>query len=431
MRVLLVGGGAREHAIADAVCRAGRANLFSMASNRNPGLLRLSSDFEQCDERDVGHIAEWAKGRSIDLAVIGHERALDAGVVDKLNAVGIAAVGPTIAAAQLEMSKIFLRRLMDRFEIPGQVLYYHFDDPDAVSEFLRKQSGDFVLKPIGLTGGKGVKIMGEQLESVDDAIAYAREVLSGSSSGEIILEERLAGEEFTLQAFTDGIHLSPMPLVQDFKRAFEGDQGPNTGSMGSYSQANGLLPFVSAETYDRCLDILQRVIAGARTEGARFRGIIYGQFMLTSDGVKLVEINARFGDPEAANVLPLLKTDFLDICGAIVEDRLATLRVEFESKATVCKYVAPHGYPTAPETGVAIQLNEPRIRDLGVKVYFARLDESHGQYLTTTSRALALVGVANTVREAESSVESALAEVKGRYHVRHDIGRPELIARFE
>jgi phosphoribosylamine--glycine ligase len=328
----------------------------------------------------------------------------------------------------VETSKHFTRELMRRHGIPGQVDYQYFADAAALRAFLQTADRDFALKPVGLTGGKGVKVMGVQLASVAEAIAYGEEVIATGIGGVagVIVEERLVGEEFTLQTFVDGASVLPMPLVQDYKRAFEGDQGPNTGSMGSYSQPDGLLPFLGERESDQALDILRRVVHALGQEGSPYRGIMYGQFMLTADGVRLVEINARFGDPEAANVLPLLETDFVDVCTALTRGALRDCAPRFAQQATVCKYVTPPGYGVQPRAGVPLRLDEAAIAALGVRVYFARVDEQDGAYLTTTSRAIALVGIAATVAAAEAAVERALAHVHGEYHVRHDIGKRHL-----
>jgi phosphoribosylamine--glycine ligase len=313
---------------------------------------------------------------------------------------------------------------MRRHGIPGQVDYACFADGEALRRHLTTHDREYAIKPLGLTGGKGVKVMGVHLGSAEEAAAYGREVIESQLGGtaSVLVEERLVGEEFTLQTFVDGETLLPMPLVQDYKRAFEGDEGPNTGSMGAYSQADGLLGFVDASARDEGLEILRQVVAALRQEGTPYQGIMYGQFMMTADGVRLVEINARFGDPEAVNVLPLLETDFVAVCRAIAAGTLGTIAPRFAPRATVCKYLTPPGYGVAPRVGVPLRLDQARIEALGVQIYFARVDEADGAYLTTSSRAIALVGLADTVDAAEAAVERALAHVEGEYHVRHDIG---------
>src|ERR1035437_6928799 len=289
MRVLLVGGGAREHALGEAITASGRVQLLTVANNSNPGLQRLSEQSKRHAESDAEWVANWAKEQAVDLAVIGGEEPLGAGVADALEAAGIPTVGPRQAAAQLETSKLFTRELMERHAIPGRVEFRFFADPELLERFLVNTDKQFALKPVGLTSGKGVKVMGVQLASVQEAIDYGRSVIHdriGGSAG-IVVEERLVGEEFSLQAFVDGETIVPMPLVRDYKLAYEGDTGPNTGSMGSYSQPDGLLPYVTASDRDRALETLHRVIRALRADGIPYRGINYGQFMMTVEGPRL------------------------------------------------------------------------------------------------------------------------------------------------
>lgn len=424
-RVLLVGGGAREHAIGMALCHTSRVELYVFAHNVNPGLSALAIDYKVGPETDVGAIVSWARSKEIEFTVIGLEDPLAFGLPDSLQEAGIPTVGPVRSAARLETSKLFLRDLMKKHRIPGNVEYRYVTDANELESFLTTAHRDFALKPIGLTAGKGVQVMGVQLKSLDDAIDYGKRVIQTRLGGDagLLLEERLEGPEFTLQAFVDARTVRPMPLVKDYKLAWEGDTGPNTGSMGSYSGPDGTLAFLSEREHQEAIHILNAVVRAVRAEGAVYRGILYGQFMKTRDGIKLIEINARFGDPEAINVLALLRTDFVDVCEAIIGDTLSSLQLRFASEATVCKYVTPYNYPLAPELGQPIVLDLPEILQLGVRVLFAKVEkDSSGRYLTTSSRSIALLGMASTVEEAHLRVQKALTFVSGRYHVRNDIG---------
>ncbi len=248
---------------------------------------------------------------------------------------------------------------------------------------------DLAIKPIGLTGGKGVRIMGEQVDRAG-AIAYVK-----SLNGGVVLEERLIGEEFTLQAFVDGTHLIPMPLVQDHKRAFEGDLGPNTGGMGSYSMPDHMLPFVSDTDYKKALAIMQSTVAALERTGHPYKGILYGQFMNTAKGPKVIEFNARFGDPEAMNVLSLLSSDLSDIVVKITTGSLSAANVCFEQKATVCKYIVPSGYPDSPAKGDPVTIGT----QTGALLYYANVEEREGKLSTLTHGLLRLLVLARLLKK--------------------------------
>jgi len=430
MRALLVGGGAREHAIADALFRSGAEIIVAMY-NRNPGILRISKEWFPCKETESTQIAQWARKNQADFAVIGLEDPLEAGLSDELLKHGIPAVGPQKEAAKLEMSKLFTRNLMQRYNIPGQVRFHLISGVDELRKVILSSDETFVLKPIGLTAGKGVKIMGEQLLTKDDAIKYGQLVIEQAigKSNSILLEEKLEGEEFTVQCFVDGTHVAPMPAVQDHKRAFAGDVGPNTGGMGSYSQADGLLPFLSAEEYRESLRIIEQIVLAIKNEGYEYKGVLYGQFMLTGGGLRVIELNARFGDPECMNVLPLLKNNFVDVCWHIINGSLDKADIEFMKKATVCKYIVPKDYGVNPLIDRELMVDEAGVNDSGGRLFYAKVNEKDGKLLTTSSRSFGILGIADTIEEAEIICEKSLSFVRGDYDVRHDIGKKELLDR--
>ncbi|ADD08909.1 phosphoribosylamine--glycine ligase [Candidatus Aciduliprofundum boonei] len=427
-KVLLMGSGGREHAIAKAL-KDGGAKIYAVMKHKNPGIARLSEDYIIGDDSSVSFVKnlDWVKFKKVDFAVIGPEAPLINGMADMLEEKGIPVVGPRKDAAIIEGSKEFMRDLMKKHNIDGMVDYYVFNDPQKVEEFLKNYDKPFVIKPVGVTGGKGVWVMGDHFKTKEDGIRYAKEIIEKKIGGvdRVIIEEKLVGEEFTLQIFTDGINLAGMPLVQDFKRAYEGDLGPNTGGMGSYSMENHLLPFLTKEDYTKAMKIMEDIIAAMRREGRIYKGIIYGQFMLTAEGPKIIEVNCRFGDPEAMNVLSILKTNFVDIAWSIIEGKLKP--VEFENKATVVKYVVPEGYGTKPLANQEIKVNEERIKREGALLYYASVNESNGKIYTTTSRSLAVVGIAENLYEAEEIAEKALRHIVGRVYSRHDIAKKEMI----
>ena len=413
--VLLVGGGGREHAIARAV--ADDCALYACASVRNPGIRRLADRFESIDETDAAAVAEYATAVGADLAVIGPESALEAGVADALDDAGVYAFGPRAAEARLETDKAYQREFMERNAIPGCPDYAVFDDMDAACEHIEGYDGDLAVKPAGLTGGKGVKVIGDQV-TPEEAEAYLRD----SDYDRVVLEERLVGEEFTIQAFVANGDVRTTPAVQDHKRAYEGDEGPNTGGMGSYTDTGFSLPFMTEGDYDAAVDVLEAVVDALPD----YKGVLYGQFMLTDEGPKVVEFNARFGDPEAMNTLPVLDTPFVDVLAA-ARDGEPLPELSFSGEATVCKYAVPDGYPTDPDAGAEIAVDEESVGD--ALLYYASVDERDGRLYTTTSRAFAVVGRGDSIAAAEAQAEDALAAAGDRVRIRHDIGTADLVRR--
>lgn len=424
MKVLVVGTGAREHAICKAI--EGNAELYSIMSNKNPGIARISK-YQISDENDIERVVKFAKDNGIDMAVIGPEAPLEKGIVDALEEIGVGCVGPTKEAAKIETDKVFMRNLFENYKIEGSLVYKVFDNYEDISDFIDDFGKDVVIKPVGLTGGKGVKIMGEQLKDVEEAKKYSKEVIDTKMGGhaKVVIEERAIGEEFTVQAFVDGKNIAPMPAVQDHPYAFEGDEGPITGGMGSYSDKGGLLPFLDQSSYDKSVKIMEDTVKAINREVGPYRGFLYGQFMLCRDGPKLIEYNARFGDPEAMNVLELLKSNFIDICQGIVDGNLKGAK--FTDKATVCKYIVPNGYPGNAVPNQVIDVDEAKINGAGAQVYYAAVNEKDGKVYSSSSRALGIVSVGETIEEAEKICENATKYVKGDVYHRRDVGTAELI----
>jgi phosphoribosylamine--glycine ligase len=429
MKVLTVGGGGREHAAVEAFWRSG-ADIYAVMKNANPGIMKRSERCRLVDEKNVAAVCDFAKECGVELAFIGPEAPLEVGLVDALEKIGIKCASPTKAAARIETSKTFMRELLKKHNIRGNLGFASFDNAKDTGEHIRNVKYDIVVKPVGLTGGKGVKVQGEHLHTFEEIMQYVNEIFDNNIGGAgVIIEEKAVGEEFTLMVFCDGTTISPMPLVQDHKRAYEGDVGPNTGGMGSYTDADHLLPFVTAPEMKDALDIVQQIVDALRKEGCTYRGPMYGQFMLTVNGPKLIEINARFGDPEAMNVLPILITSFTDVCMAMATGTLKN-DVKFEKKATVCKYVVPEGYGVRSKAGLPISVNEAEIEKCGSVAYYANVDVIDGKLVTGTSRSVGVVGMAGSIEKAESNCEDALKFVDGEaIFVRHDIGKRELVQR--
>jgi phosphoribosylamine--glycine ligase len=416
--VLLVGGGGREHAIARAVADSPEAELYACASNRNPGIAELASGYTELEETADRAVVEYADSVGATLAVIGPESALNAGVADALDAAGVYAFGPREAEAKIETDKAFQREFMAEHDIPGCPDFATFEDSEAAADYIESYDGDLAIKPRGLTGGKGVRVIGDQITEAE-GIEYVRE----SDYESFVLEERLVGEEFTIQAFVANGQYRVSPAVQDHKRAYEGDRGPNTGGMGSYSDSAPELPFMTEAEYGEAVEVIDAVVEAMPD----YKGILYGQFMLTADGPKVVEFNARFGDPEAMNTLPILETDFVEVLVAAREGtELPALG--FDEQATVCKYAVPEGYPTDPEAGARVEIDADSAGD--ANLFYASVDAREDGIYTTTSRSFAVVGVADSIADAEAIVEAAFDRTGTEgLRVRHDIGTADLLER--
>jgi phosphoribosylamine--glycine ligase len=422
---LIIGHGAREHVIGETLVNGG-ATLFAFMSFKNAGLEDLSREIRIHSETDFKEIINFAQKKKIDFAVIGPEAPLVVGIVDALEKGGIPCIGPKIEAAQLEGSKVFARNLLEKFNIKSNVKSKVFDSLDGLESYI-KDVGEknIVIKPEGLTGGKGVKVYGDHLFSKVDILDYCQELIKNNSR--FLVEEKCIGEEFTLQAFVDGNNVIGSPLVQDHKRAFEDDKGPNTGGMGSYSMQDHLMPFITQDDVNNALEDMKKTVAAVKKEtGVSYKGFLYGQFMKTAKGLKLIEFNSRFGDPEAMNVLPLLKGSLVDICWSIIDGKL-TKNFEFEKKATVCKYLAPEGYPVNPKKDEEIQINKVKIKEYGAKCYYASVYRDKEKIFTTTSRAMGVLGIADSLEEAESIAEKGVSCIEGKLFHRRDVGTKKLL----
>jgi phosphoribosylamine---glycine ligase len=431
MRFLVVGGGAREHAIGIALAKA-EAEILVVSTNANPGLERLAAASLRAPPTDADKVVAFARAQRADAAIIGPEAPLAAGVADALRAVGIPTVGPDRKAAQIESSKRYCRELLARHGITGQpkfVIPAAVDDVDqAVAEF----GAPFVVKPSGLTAGKGVWVEGVDFPEPKAGGIYAKSILI--QGGSVLLEEKLEGEEFSLMAFVTDSGVYPMPAVQVFMRALEGDKGGNTGGMGSYSQRDHLLPFLSKSHRDAALEVMEKTVAALRAEGISYRGILYGGFMLTAQGPRLLEFNARFGDPEGVNVLTLYEEgNFAKLLLGVANGRVDPNLVRFRLRATVVKYLVPPGYGDQARPGGVLEVDDAAIEKAGSHVLYGSVDQVGPDLVKlSTSRAVALVGEASAIHEASARVEAALALVKGEYYVRHDIGsKADLTRRTE
>lgn len=429
MQILLVGNGAREHALAEALSRSPqKPELFSFGAKLNPGLTKLATETALAELTDLSALEKFAQKITPDLALIGPEAPIVAGATDTLKQLGIPVVAPTQKLAQLESSKSFTRALLQKYNIPGNPSFTVFEkenfNPTCLQRLLESLDEKFVVKADGLAGGKGVKVVGEHLSGITDGTHYVKQCLE--RDGRVVIEEKLNGEEFSAMFLTDGETLAALPIVQDHKRAFEEDKGPNTGGMGSYSTETHTLPFLEPADLQAAREITEKVLRALQQEtGETFRGVLYGGFMATASGVRLIEYNVRFGDPEALNILPILETDFVAVCQAILQGTLKDLPLKFSPQATVCKYAVPFGYPLSPQMNAAIKIGS---LPPNCQVFYADVTrDSAGVLRTGSSRALAFVGIADNLTAAEQIAEAGVQKVEGPLRHRRDIGTPNLL----
>lgn len=422
MKVLLIGNGAREHIIAKKLKDSPKCDELIVYANKvNPGIRDLASVYHVGDLGDVEAIGEFAAKNQPDFCFIGPENPIADGVADVLEGFQVPCVAPLKELGQLESSKAFTRELLAEYNIPGNPLFKVFTSDDGMMEYA-KELGQIVVKADGLHGGKGVQVQGDHFDTLEEGLEFAKKYIE--SDGYTVIEEKLIGQEFSLMSFVDGDHVVDMPPIQDHKRAYEGDTGPNTGGMGTYNFA-GSLPFLNEQDLKDAHEISVRVAGALKDKfGKGFKGIMYGGFIAVKNGVRLIEYNVRFGDPEAMNALTLLETDFVDVCKAVVDGTLDQMEIKFAKKATVCKYAVPEGYPVNAVKGEHIKIGDlPN----GVSAYLAAVDEDENGLVMTGSRAVAFVGTAESIEEAEKLAQQAVESVEGPVFYRKDIGTTALI----
>lgn len=425
INILIIGSGAREHAIARALSRSKhKASIYCCGTSHNPGIEEITSAYWVGDINNIEKITNLAQRWHITIVIIGPEAPLEQGLADAFWDEGIAVIGPRKKSARIESSKSFTRDLMKKYSIPGLAKYKNFSGLGGVAEFLDELGDDnYVIKANGLMSGKGVKVSGDHLHNFSQAIEFCIELFDLNQT--LVIEEKLIGQEFSLMCFSDGKSVAPMPIVQDNKRAYEEDKGPNTGGMGSFSAADHGLPFLNDSDIQQAMTINQLVLNALMAETRQpYVGILYGGFIATAHGVYVIEFNARFGDPEALNVLSILESDFVTLCISLVEGNLKPNEVTFANKATVCKYAVPLGYPEHPVRHAEIDINAVQNK---ANLYLAAVNAAEGSLFATGARTAAYVGVADTISEAEHIAEQEISKIKGQLFHRKDIGTTALI----
>ncbi|MBR5492574.1 MAG: phosphoribosylamine--glycine ligase [Alistipes sp.] len=409
MKVLVVGSGGRCHAIVEALSKSPQVEKIFCAPG-NAGIAALA-ECVAIKETSVEELKEFALANDIELTVAGPEVALEAGIADVFKANGLRLFGPSKSAARIETSKQFAKDLMKKYEIPTAG-YETFEDFDAALEYVKAGSLPTVLKYDGLAAGKGV-VIAETLEQAEEAL---RDMLQDEKfgKGKVVIEEYLEGPEFSLLCFVNGTDVYPMPVAQDHKRAFDGDEGPNTGGMGAYTE----LPFITEEDLEYAMNKIMRPTAAAMVEeGCSFCGVLYGGLMKTKNGIKVIEFNARFGDPETEVILPRMTSDICQVFCDVADGKQPT--ITWNDMATLGIVLASKGYPGSYDKGYVIEGTE----DVDGSIYHMGTALKDGKYVTSGGRVMIVVCQAPTLREAQQKAAAEVAKIKceNLFH-RTDIG---------
>ena len=429
MKVLVIGGGGREHAVCLALSRSPRVDALLCAPG-NGGIARVARCFPQVKATDVDAIVRLARDERVDFVVVTPDDPLALGCVDRLEAEGIPAFGPTQQAAQMESSKIFSKRLMQKYGIPTARCEV-FTDCDAALAYLDGQQAPIVVKADGLALGKGV-VVAQTLDEARDAVrAMMLDGRFGASGARVLIEECMTGREVTVLCFCDGHTIRPMPASQDHKRAYDGDLGPNTGGMGAIAPSPLYTPEIAARV-ER--EILRPTLAAMNAEGCPFKGCLYFGLMITPDGPKVIEYNCRFGDPETQVVLPLLESDLLTVMTACTNGTLADTEVKFRDGAAACVILASGGYPVSYAKGKEITgLTDGQLPEMkDVTVYHSGTAFKDGKLVTAGGRVLGVTAAADNLPDALARAYEATGHIDfENLHKRTDIGMRALKALAE
>lgn len=414
MKVLVVGGGGREHTLVWKLKKSPRVDKIYCAPG-NGGIARDAECISIAAE-DIKGLAEFAEREKIDLTVVGPEAPLVAGIGDLFSSRGLKLFGPQGKAALLEGSKVFAKQVMSKYGV-ATAAFAVFQDAIEALNYVRKLGGPCVVKADGLAAGKGV-IIAKNTEEAEDAVKLVMEKRAfGEAGNSVVIEELLEGEEVSVLAFTDGKTIRPLVASQDHKRIYDGDQGPNTGGMGAYSPP----PVYTEDLHARVLrEVLEPVIYGLAADGIQYKGVIYAGLMLTKKGPYVLEFNCRFGDPETQVVIPRLKTDLVDVMEAVVEERLDDVQLEWDPRAAVCVVMASGGYPGSYEKGKVITGLDQLPPD--ILAFHAGTAISGEQLVTSGGRVLGVTGFGATIKEAVQSAYTGVEKIHfDGMHYRRDI----------
>jgi phosphoribosylamine--glycine ligase len=407
---------------------AEHSELHAFMGHENPSIVHHArasgGGFLTGDVCDPGAVAAFARAREIDLAMVSADEPLAAGVVDALLAQGTRTVGPTRAGAEIEWNKVFARSLLAEVApeaVPRiRVVREEREVQEAIASF---GSTPVAIKPSGLTGGKGVKVMGPHLASHSEAAAYVTELLSKDAGESVLIEEKIVGAEFTIQAISDGLTVVFPPATYDYPYRYDGDEGPGTGGMGSLSMAEATLPFMTAAHYEAACSIIERIIERLRAEGRHFTGVMNSGFFATAEGVKVIEFNARFGDPECMNIMSLLEGSWTEVMQSISAGRLTADEVPLREEASVVLYLVSPDYALRAGPPVDFNIDVAAIEQQGCHVFFSSAVQTgeKGYRTVGTSRALALATTAPTLEQARARVVKGAASVP-QLQWRGDVG---------
>jgi phosphoribosylamine--glycine ligase len=421
MKILVVGGGGREHALVWKIAQSPKvSNIFCAPGNAG---ISEQATLVPIKANDLNGLLNFASREKIDLTIVGPEEPLTKGIVDLFESKGLTIFGASQKAAELEGSKAFAKEMMKKYRVPTSS-YEIFEDPKKAKDYIRRQGAPIVVKADGLAAGKGVilcKTVEEALKSVDQIMV---EKIFGEAGNRIVVEEYLVGEEASYIAFTDGKAILAMASSQDHKQVFEGDQGPNTGGMGAYSPA----PVVTDEVHEKIIEkILRPIIQGMGEEGRPYKGVLYAGLMIHEGHPKVLEFNARFGDPETQPVLMRMKGDIIPILGACIEGNLSRYKIEWDSRAAVCVVMASKGYPGDYEKGEPISGLKEVSQMEDIFVFHAGTALKDGQMSTNGGRVLGVTGLGKDIPRAIERTYQAVQKISWQgVHYRKDIGQKAL-----